>query len=168
MTIIYTEDKKFITLLEFLNITESIAPKETDYGTDFKNKKWKHSNSNFYITFFSHDKNFQVLVVLNKDGVLSFATYNGEQSTNLEKYDLTRSHLNNALKIFNKVIYVAIEGSNILNIKLIKFNGQDEALDKTYNLIANNKMFQIKMKNFGFNYIGLDSNKQHIFSKENI
>jgi hypothetical protein len=164
MTIIYTEDKKFVPFHEFLNLTESITPKKTDYGTDFKNEKWDNRDNTF-ITFFNHNSNFHVLVVLNKAGILSFASHHGEPSTDLDDYNLERSNFDDALKIFNKVIYVALEGARDLHIEEIKFNGQDERLDKTYKIIANNKIFQDKLKEFGFYYNGQDVNKLHIFSK---
>lgn len=166
MALIYTEDKKFIPFHEFLGLTESIAPRETDYGTDFKNKKWdKAEDQN--LTFFSHKSTFQVVVVLNKNGILSFASYHGEPSTDLDNYNLRRSNIDDALKVFNKVIFVALEGAKSLHISEIKFNGQDAALDKTYTLIANNKMFQDKLKPYGFYYHGQDDdNKQHIFRNE--
>lgn len=167
MSGIIFNDGKILFIDEFLNLKESIEPKETPFGTDFKNKKWEISDDKKYaITFMSHSSEYQVLIKIDMlDGEIGFAAYKGLITTDLEKYDINRTGLNDALKIFNKVIYVILQGSINLNINQIIFNGQDRYLDKTYEKISNNKIFQNKLKEYKFEFIGKDSNDKFIFKK---
>ena len=49
-------ENKIMTYSEYL-LSEAIKPTVTEYGTDFKNEKWKNVGEGFYITHFKTDQN---------------------------------------------------------------------------------------------------------------
>jgi hypothetical protein len=167
------EEDKYIGFNDFLKLQESVEPRETDYGsyvdTGFKNKKWLHNkNSPHAHTFFTHKSGHHVVVTLNKDsGELAFSTRHSEiPSAHPAAYSAKRTDLKDSLMVFNKVAHVAIQGAKEHKLKHVRFNGNDERLDKTYTLITKNKFFLDKMKHHGFSYHGKDENNMHTFSKE--
>ena len=168
---LFLEDGNIMSFIDFINLNEAISPKETEYGTDFKNKKWNYTpdKSNVY-TFFSHKPDHHVVVAIDKNsGILGFATHKGAPSTDVgNHYDETRKGHGEALKVFGKVAHVAIEGAKHHNIKHLKFNGADSQLSMTYDKMAKSKNFLENMKIHNFHYIGQDKDNNHTFEHRSV
>ena len=148
-------DGKMMGFLEFVELQESVAPLHTEYGTDGKNGQW-HTNGDWHHTFFSHGPDHHVLVAMNhKSGELSFGTHHGEFTTNHEPYDEKRTHLSDSLRVFNKVVHVAIHGAKHHNMKHIRFHAADPKLNHTYDMMIRSKHLQNHLQKHGFHYVGM-------------
>lgn len=163
------ENGKYLGMHSFLSLDESVGPKETDCGSDGKNKEWLQSkiDPEHHITFFSHKPDRHVLVTLHKDtGELGFSVKRGELSHDENDYQTKRTDLGDALPVFNKVAHVTLEGAKKHKLDMIAFDGANRDLDKTYDKIVNNKYFIDKMKERGFYYHGQGKLvPHHIFRK---
>src|SRR3990170_1267522 len=108
--VLVKEDGNFISFSDFISLEESVKPKETEFGSDFKNAAWKLTKDHSHLyTFFSHKLDHHVCVNIDRhNGVMGFGTHHGEPSKNPLDYDETRKGHGEALKVFNKVAHVAL------------------------------------------------------------
>ncbi len=155
MSGIYIIENELISFADFIELEESIKPRDTEYGTDSKNGKW-YDSEHWKHTFFSHTPEHHVLVALNKtSGELAFSSHHGKFSNNIEKhYDDSRSRLGDSMKVINKVFHVGLKGANEFGHNVIRTKPADKKLDSLYSGIFTNKFAKKHLGDAGFEYKG--------------
>ena len=167
-------------------LSESFVPKQTDFGTDFQNKKWKELDDNFFVTFFEFVGN--QYVVIYREGHIGFGSgwklLSVEDLNKIETFNevinlFQLSKKNNyrllpALSIFNRVFYVMIEGIQYFNPDKIFFSGSNTTMEEFYEKMMKDKSMLKIIETSGYDYRGFskdpDSNQSgnvHIFVKTN-
>lgn len=166
MSLFFKDDQnQFTSFQEFLNLKESVEPIVTEYGTDFKNHNWM-KDGHIVHTFVNHKNNLRLMISINLNtNIVGFGALKDFTSINPEDYTEDRTKLCDALRVMNKVFYVAFQGINYFDLLSVKFNGSDNRLDKTYRLIITNKFFQNKIDELGFRYDGFE-NGFYVFKKK--
>jgi hypothetical protein len=155
MTLIkLNDDRVMMGFGTFVSLSESIKPKETDYGTDGKNKEWSHSIPNHLFTLFSHKSDHHVLVTLHKKtGEFAFAIHRGKFSTDVvNHYNNERQNSDDAFTVFGKALHVGLEGMKKHNLKQVYVRGADPKLKEAYSAFVKNKFLQKHMANNGYGY----------------
>jgi len=158
-------DGQLCSFSEYIMLRESVEPKETEYGTDGKNKEWQHTpNEHHAYTFFSHTPEHHVCVNIQKHyGIMGFGVHKGKFSNNPEDYlNESRTNTSDSLKVFNKVAHVAIQGVKQHNMPHLRFNGADAKLNHTYDMITKNKFFNKSLEKHNMKYEGKLKNN-HLF-----
>lgn len=166
-----------MTYSEYL-LSEAIKPTVTEYGTDFKNEKWKNVGEGFYITHFKTDEYIYTYMI--RDGFVGFFTSELEDEneilskTNIRDilsdnnlFDKKSTH--KTMLIFNHFFYLTLEAISYFNINEIKFDGADKALGDMYSVLVKNKKFNGKLEELGFEYKGLmhkDGRQFYLFNKK--
>lgn len=172
-------------------ITKNINPSETVYGTNLKDKKWLTIpmpnkgkwksvipySSYFKCTFFEYDGIYYMISICKegKNIDVSFAlsdifSMKIMNSNILEAkiqfieqfFDFNSMRLNNAQTIFNKVLYVILEGCEELNIKSFRFKPATSKLGLFYNKILKNSNNQKTLESYRLVYIG-ESDSMFLF-----
>jgi len=150
MSGLYMVNERMMSFAEFCSLEEGIQPKETDHGTDFKNGKWENSD-HWRHTFFSHKPDHHVLVALNKtSGELAFATHHGEPTSDTSNYEEKRTHLGDAMSVFNKVMHVGLKGSKEHQHEHIRLKPADPRLDSLYSNVFQNKNTEKHLNSHGY------------------
>jgi len=140
-------------------MSEAITPKQTNYGYDLTNKKWLKFK-NLHITFFESNNKFYNVTIDNESGEIGFGV--SDTFVNSTSYkdiinffdDKTQKiSLLNASIIFNKVIYVTLQGLKNIHLDEIFFYAGYKDLDDTYSNIVKNDKFLTKMETEGYKFI---------------
>lgn len=144
-------------------LSESIVPRHTEFGTDFKNGEWRELDSGLYITFFESNNNM-FGVLYNKNGMLSFVTNYQKPDININdiksfndlilRYGFSRKPVSNVLMVFNQVFYVMLKTIDHFKPIEIWFQASDDVLELTYNRLVANKSFLKSLHDHGLEYTG--------------
>lgn len=158
--VIYYNDN-FISVDSFL-LSESIKPKMIEYGTNekFNNSKifrinsvigtsFKYNDKIYTITFDTNENEFGFYFVLLKD--VDFTNFD-YFSTILDEVDQVVNNPSNAAKIFGFVFHIILEIIEKYNLKMIKFNGANNKLDKFYTKLTQNKLFIDEFTKLNFEF----------------
>ena len=159
-SVIYYNDN-FMSLDSFL-LSESIKPKIIEYGTNekFNNSKifrinnvigtsFKYNDKIYTITFDTNENEFGFYFVLLKDvDFTNFDYFN----TILDEVDQVVNNPSNAAKIFGFVFHIILEIIEKYNLKMIKFNGANNKLDKFYTKLMQNKLFIDEFTKLNFEF----------------
>jgi len=160
-------------------ICETFEPKEVDFGTDLKNKKWIKDQSGVYLTFYKSDYNDYYVILFNR-GHIGFGLYNHRGDLDVSSLkslqDVNDNFIfkpratGNALRIFNNFIYIIFNIIDKINPKFVYFSGLAEELKKLYRIMVKNKQFLNLIKQKGYSYIGYNKvpdmiKPVHIFQK---
>jgi hypothetical protein len=147
----------------FCSLAESLKPKETDYGTDGKNKKWGSISDEYHHTFFSHKPDHHVLVTLHKPtGELAFAVHRGEFSTDVSKhYNMEKQNSGDAHTVLGKALHVGLEGAKTHNMKHLMIQGGTPELKSAYEIFSKNKILQRHLNNAGWKHSHSDGYEHH-------
>lgn len=167
-------------------LSESFIPRQTYFGFDFQNKRWKELDDNFFVTFFEFAGNQYVVIyrkghigfgsgwkVLSVDDVDKIKTFNEV----IYLFQLSKKNnyrLLPALSIFNRVFYVMLEGIKHFNPDKIFFSGFNTTMEEFYEKMMKDKSMLKIIEDSGYMYNGFiedfDSNqsgKVHTFLKNN-
>ena len=143
-------------------MSESIEPVKTDYGTDYQNKKWIVAD-NVMLTFYKTKTNACCVIIDN--GNIGFMTAENiptpEELANTdigELFSFDKRKRSNALKTFNYFFYIILEATHKFNLPVLYFNPADKELGDVYDRIVKNPFFRQKLKDAGFEYIGMKNN----------
>lgn len=167
----------YLKLLIYNTINESFDVVQTKFGNnhpDYDDGSFKLF-SNFIVSYFL--LNDEVIEVsFYKDKIENKNTYYvkfkiGEFKDNKEdikfvienKLDVRR---NDALKIFNRVIFVIKSFTEQHETDEIIFEGARSNLQNLYQILVNNKRFSDKMKRLGFVYVKTEDEGIFTFKKE--
>ena len=159
-------------------ICEKLAPKLTEFGTDLTNNEWRDIGNKFKITFMK--SNDTIFVIVYKNGHIGFG-YKVVKNSSLEdvksykdletyfRFENRKSQID-AMKIFNKILYVILNIIHIEAPKEIYFNANYDDLRKFYVYIVNDKNFLKTIQLEGYTYKGFEpaggsSTPVHIFRK---
>ena len=151
------ENETFISFRQFI-LSEAILPKETEFGTDLKNKIWLRFK-NITITFFKHNEIFYNVSIDLESNDVGFGSSdrfpdNFKANTIKEYFTTTRKYtLENASVIFNKVFYVILIGAKKYSMKEIIFQGDSPELKSFYDHLIENKLFIKRMKDEGYDFV---------------
>jgi hypothetical protein len=156
-------DKNEVVLYSDYMLSESIKPREIDYGTDFKNKEWKQLDENFHITFFK--TNEFIYTYLYREGFVGFFSSELEDESKLqnitkikELFDdkklFNRKDTSKFIHVFNYFFYLTLQAVHKFNPNKIYFDGADLALGNLYSMMVRNRFFNQQLNNNGFEYIG--------------
>lgn len=153
MSMIIEHNGSMMSFREYC-LSEAIKPKETQYGT---NKETDNvltiSQYGYTFSFFSEDDHYYAVGVRDKDGEIVFGT-SLEFSDKLHTYTDDRIQTRNALAVFSKVMYLAIEISKDKNIPYMRFDAANPALGKVYGRMIKNKIFLDSVEKAGYKYEG--------------
>jgi hypothetical protein len=147
---LFEHENKLMFFKEFI-LTEAINPKETDFGTDGKNRKFLSSDKIVY-TFFKDDKNSYLVAIDKVNGEVAFSSKEGEISLNSSDYDVSRKDTYNATKVFNKVFYIILIMIKKYDLDLISFDAANPALGNVYSVMVKNKKFQEELEKVGYKF----------------
>lgn len=164
MSLIKLNDERvFMGFATFLSLSESIKPKETEYGTDSKNGEWDSSILNHHHTFFSHRPDHHVLVTLNhRSGELAFATHHGDFSTDVWKhYSNERQNRDDSFTVLGKALHVGLDGAKKHGMKHLVIKGADDGLRHAYKTFLKNKFLQKHLEDNGYRYSHSDNDAHH-------
>lgn len=150
MSMLFEHKNKLMFFKEFI-LTEAIKPKETDFGTDGKNRKFLSSDKIVY-TFFKDDKNSYLVAIDKVNGEVAFSSKEGEISLNSSDYDVSRKDTHNATKVFNKVFYIILIMVKKYDLDLISFDAANPALGNVYSVMIKNKKFQEELEKVGYKF----------------
>ncbi len=150
MSMLFEHKNKLMFFKEFI-LTEAIKPKETDFGTDGKNRKFLSSDKIVY-TFFKDDKNSYLVAIDKVNGEVAFSSKEGEISLNSSDYDVSRKDTHNATKVFNKVFYIILIMIKKYDLDLISFDAANPALGNVYSVMVKNKKFQEELEKVGYKF----------------
>lgn len=149
MTIFY-EGIIYSSMTKFM-LSEAIQPIATDYGTDLKNKEWiEMYDSNglrYMMSFLQFNDYFYRIDICIDDGTISFlVSNNGFDDDKIKDPEWLyttfaddRKKTGTVLRVFNKVLYIALQGIHKFDIKEIKFDAANAALGNVYERMFNNK-----------------------------
>jgi hypothetical protein len=167
MSLVILNDERIMCgFATFCKLDESIKPRETDYGTDGKNKDWSNSAAGWHHTFINHRPDHHVVVALNKkEHELAFAVHRGEFTPDASKYDVKTQRSGDAFTVLGKVLHVGLAGADTHNMKHLMIRGQTPELKEAYKTFVHNKLLQKHMKNNGWVYSHSD-NDEHHFTKD--
>lgn len=151
-------------------ISESFEPKQTKYGFDLKNTKWKELDQSFFVTYFKNDG--LTFVVLFRLGHVGFGISSKEVNLSsittfaqLNRYFTFKPRaVSSAMRIFNIVLYIIQQGILHFQPKEIFFNGSNSDLERLYNKLVKDKSFLKVITSFGYEYTGSTTNL-HIFKR---
>ncbi len=153
-----------------ININESFDMSETNYGNNhplYDDKTFVKS-LNFFVTYFKFGDEV-IELSFYQDKKYYYVKFKiGDFKNNKEdikfvienKLDVRR---NDALKIFNRVIFVIKQFTDVYDVEGITFEGARSNLQNLYSILVNNKRFLSKMKEIGFHYID-NSEDEGIFT----
>lgn len=157
-------------------LSESVLPKQTEYGTDYENGWWMQSGTLRWTYFLNDDKDRAYGVLISNTGNVSFGYFknsvptpdeleaNITNSVKLSKHiNFERIDANGALPIFNKVFYIIMKGVEKFHYNRITFSGQDGRLSLMYKRLMRNKPFINYLKDKGFTYEP-DETEQELFT----
>lgn len=150
MSMLFEHENKLMFFKEFI-LTEAIKPKETDFGTDGKNRKFLSSDKIVY-TFIKDDKNSYLVAIDKVNGEVAFSSKEGEISLNSSDYDVSRKDTHNATKVFNKVFYIILIMIKKYDLDLISFDAANPALGNVYSVMVKNKKFQEELEKVGYKF----------------
>lgn len=150
MSMLFEHENKLMFFKEFI-LTEAIKPKETEFGTDGKNRKFLSSDRIVY-TFFKDDKNSYLVAIDKDNGEVAFSSKEGEISLNSSDYDVSRKDTHNATKVFNKVFYIILIMIKKYDLDLISFDAANPALGNVYSVMVKNKKFQEELEKVGYKF----------------
>lgn len=160
------DERVFQGFSHFCSLDESIKPKNTEYGTDGKNKEWR-SSGDYHHTFFTHKPDHHVLVALHKpSGELAFVIHRGEFSTDVHKhYNMEKQNSGDAPTVLGKALHVGLEGAKHHKMSKLMIEGGTPELKSAYESFVHNKLMQNHLGNAGWKYSHSDGYKHH-FNKE--
>lgn len=175
--IVYIDENHWYTSeIDFL-LSESIMPVETKFGTDLKNKRWILKSSpegnDFIFTYFKKDNLYYRIFIDTKSGGIGFGVaedFDVDMSQDtlyiLKHFSDGRKETSGALRVFNNVFYVLLEGLKKYKVNTITFNSANKALGKVYSFMVKNKFFLQKLEEIGFEYQGEDENNYLTFKRK--
>lgn len=148
--------------LDSFLLSESIKPKVVEYGTNekFNNSKifrinnvigtsFTYNSKIYTVTFDTNENEFGLYFVYLKDVDFNNFDY---FNTILDEVDQVVNNPSNAAKIFGFVFHIMLEIIEKYNLKMIKFNGANNRLDKFYATLMQNKLFVDEFTKLGFNF----------------
>lgn len=161
------ENNKIISFSDYC-LSESIKPKEINYGTNnlFNNSEFIKIGSLILTSFEFNDKVYTVINSENDIGFhalnkseINYLNFNYIEEIQKKSIELTAS---NAIKIFSFVFFIIKDMIKKYNLTIITFDGENVKLSKMYDNLIKNKFFIEEMKNLKFEYCE-DSKNKHTF-----
>jgi hypothetical protein len=176
MSSFITTENEILSFQEYC-LLESVAPKETPYGTndDADDRVIAHDRASSFITFFkSNDLTYAVLVNKYSDGFeVGFGASDVKDSfiKNLRAFTDKRTNVLSgglAAQTFSKVFYVLVEMVEKGRWACpLYFSEADPRLGTLYDNLVKNKFFLEELGKLGYTYEGKE-NKHHKFVRNEI
>ena len=146
----FGENKEpFGSFKEFI-LSESITPKQTNYGSppsDFRDRTYVSNNGLIYTFFKSNGSVYIVVLNRRNNNEITFT-----KVENVDTLDLVTNVTNdfNQYRIFGKVMYIVLMMLTQMNLGYVTFKGLTKKHEKIYNLLLANKNFLKTLGNFGY------------------
>ena len=141
-----------MTFREYL--MEKFQARPTNYGTDEDCSDGSIVFApKFLYTMFKSDGIFYCVSIERRTGDVGFGS-SKTWSPNANDYTVTRKDTPNALKVFNKVIFVVGELTDHGSFPFLRFSGADPALGKVYERMAKNTSFLREVEKMGYAFVG--------------
>jgi hypothetical protein len=163
------ENEQVFLCSEYM-LSESIKPKQIDYGTDFENKQWRQLDHNFYVTFF---KTTNWYVVFYREGFVGFGYIekSPDEFTSIQQiFDhnpFKQTNFYQATHIFNYAFYILIQIIKKFNPPSIYFDASASHLVGVYEAMVKNKTFLQHIQKNGYAYKGkLNQEKRSFYTFE--
>lgn len=159
------------TSFKDLFIFESIKPQHTKFGINSEFDDGGIFKINKIYATTSKYKSSLYTVIINDD-VVGFHLSEWKEKYNefnyvdfiLDSEQMYNLSSNNALSIFSYVFFIIEYMINTYNLKIIKFEGENDKLKNLYSKLVKNKLFIKEFENLGFSY-SFDG-IYHTFKKE--
>ena len=153
--------------MKLSDLVESFMPISTPYGTNGHelNDDNAIQNQGLLYTFFESDGLYYCVYIQIKNGSVGFGT-SETLSTNFNDYSHDRQSSKNALRVFNKFIYIALSLAAQYHVPYLRFSAADPNLDRLYSKIVNNQFVTKQIEDSGYRYMGKNNN-QYIFQQRN-
>jgi hypothetical protein len=154
------ENGKIVSFSEWI-LSESVKPKQIDYGLNFKecNNKEIKNIQNMYLTAF----NFNAIHIVGLiDNEVTFAPledypndiFSKDVLQMVEYMSDTKGNRNkSSLKVFNYVFYVLLEIIKTSKTEIFYFSSAHDKLSNLYSKIVQNKYFLGYLASEGFSFI---------------
>ncbi|MDD2505283.1 MAG: hypothetical protein PHF21_03295 [Bacilli bacterium] len=176
MSVKFVIDDKILSFKEFI-LSESIVPKQTKFGTNYPyfdnneiysfkgiNSTWCVIDKSLYWIWI--DNTNEVSFMKCKTPVLDNTDFILKQIYKIptEYFMGTAEASYNAMNLFGNIFFVILQLADILQINSISFKGFSNNLDKFYSILVQNKLFASKVKEYNWQYSGIEDEK-YIFIK---
>lgn len=151
---------------EEYTLSESIKPKQTNYGTnppEFNNKQISKFSNDIISTCFASDNRLYFVQLSVDTGEIGFAKLSKIPKTFEELstvvFDVEPTKNSFALGIFGEAFYVFLELIKVSDIDSVYFDSANPELGKVYGLTSKNKFFNKTLNQLGWSDLELKDDK---------
>lgn len=139
-------------------LSESIKPKKVNFGCnipDFNNETFYSLEGDSVIGTSFYFKEIVYTVSYFK-GEIGFHISDESHISNYKEFMLSNKKqtiASNAILVFSNILYIIIEMTNKFNLSEIRFQGENNKLDKMYSNLIKNKIFISELNKIGFQLV---------------
>lgn len=146
---------------EFVQLSEAINPRPTEFGTDYRNRKFEYSGHTAWTKFQHNSSMFAVAATLTSNDTAELGFGQLIRDANPDEFhpdnytmeDQIRTE--QSLMVFNKVMYILLEFLHQQpRIKHFEFGAGNSKLMTVYNRMVRNHNFLKSVEDNGFTYTG--------------